>query len=442
MLVTGLILIALCTYLFLAMRLVTEDKLAYVLELNQTVADKIAVQVNSTLEGVRERLTFVAEITSDTRDVERKQLVDRLLKTDPTLLRISIYRREGSDLVPLIRSLEPTRLEPLLLTERDLDLLDGTDPIIFAPGEILVLNRSLPPSAPILSIIYATHDSVGEDLVLVADMTHHRLLEVVSGASLYEAYVVDIDGIAVAHPDGQAVIERRNLSDIPVVAAAVRSEAVPTGAVEFDWKSGDYLGAFAATEVSRLVVVTMHDRGMALAAVDRLVRFSWQVGISVSMLALIVGLLFARRITRPVQRLRDATSEVAKGNFDVQIDPKTAGMSDEIGELARDFQRMASALESTQRQLVESEKLAAVGQMGAGSHMKSKPGGGDLGASPIWDYSPSMTRQPPWKPCRLSSALRKAFWRSCGTFCNLLVPHPASDPCSVYTKCWMRRLPW
>src|SRR3989454_4859524 len=84
-------------------------------------------------------------------------------------------------------------------------------------------------------------------------------------------------------------------------------------------------------------------------------------------LALAAGLLaswlISRSLARPLNELRHAMGVVGTGDLDHMIDPRS---SDEIGELARAFARMTEQLRQSRAQLVQSEKLASIGQMAAG----------------------------------------------------------------------------
>ncbi len=91
-------------------------------------------------------------------------------------------------------------------------------------------------------------------------------------------------------------------------------------------------------------------------------------GIIVAVLVLTAALIFfvppiARTITKPLMRLVKATGEIGKGRLDHRIDVKT---KDEIGTLSEAFNKMAEDIETTQRQLIQSEKLASLGQLAAG----------------------------------------------------------------------------
>jgi signal transduction histidine kinase len=72
--------------------------------------------------------------------------------------------------------------------------------------------------------------------------------------------------------------------------------------------------------------------------------------------------LISRSLARPINQLTGAMAVVGAGQLD---HPVTASSHDEIGELARAFGRMTENLVRTQAQLVQSEKLASIGEMAA-----------------------------------------------------------------------------
>jgi two-component system sensor histidine kinase BaeS len=74
---------------------------------------------------------------------------------------------------------------------------------------------------------------------------------------------------------------------------------------------------------------------------DRQLRATWViVGLSV-LLAALVSLLLARVLLVPVRRLAQATRRLADGDFDIRV---RVGAPDELGRLARDFNRLAHSL--------------------------------------------------------------------------------------------------
>lgn len=87
------------------------------------------------------------------------------------------------------------------------------------------------------------------------------------------------------------------------------------------------------------------------------------VAISGILLVAVVGSIIAKSITAPVKQLVEVTEQIAAGNLEAMATVKT---SDEIGALAGSINQMTRELKSSRDKLVQSEKLAAVGQLAAG----------------------------------------------------------------------------
>jgi len=84
----------------------------------------------------------------------------------------------------------------------------------------------------------------------------------------------------------------------------------------------------------------------------------------------VLAYLLSRSISGPIKKLVQASMEVAGGNLDTKVEITT---SDELGKLAHTFNKMALALrerddklkEFTRSKIMESERLALIGQLAA-----------------------------------------------------------------------------
>jgi len=66
----------------------------------------------------------------------------------------------------------------------------------------------------------------------------------------------------------------------------------------------------------------------------------------------LICLVIAHYLTKPIERLRDATHELARGNLDIRAGENLGNRHDEIAELVRDFDTMAGEL----RNQIQSER--------------------------------------------------------------------------------------
>ena len=107
----------------------------------------------------------------------------------------------------------------------------------------------------------------------------------------------------------------------------------------------------------------LHSRDAELAAyrqLTRTIRWAFLAGL---LLALGFSILMARRISRPVRRLVDATRQVTAGQYSGRIEATSA---DEIGELAGAFDRMLEELR-------EKDRLVEYFQSGVGHREEARP---------------------------------------------------------------------
>jgi two-component system sensor histidine kinase CpxA len=78
-------------------------------------------------------------------------------------------------------------------------------------------------------------------------------------------------------------------------------------------------------------------------------------GLAVLALLASIGVSYfvARAITKPVRRLRESATAIAHGDLDTRVGENVGKRRDEIGLLARDFDRMASELQRASRRQTE-----------------------------------------------------------------------------------------
>jgi signal transduction histidine kinase len=101
------------------------------------------------------------------------------------------------------------------------------------------------------------------------------------------------------------------------------------------------------------------------AATQAAERFTILLTLAAGVISLLATLAVIFTL-RPLRRLPDAVRRLAGGDWSSRIEVgERADRDDEVGRLAREFNRMAEALDERERRLIRQERLAAVGQMTA-----------------------------------------------------------------------------
>jgi signal transduction histidine kinase len=390
LLVTSVVVLAaVVTYLYLAASLLVRDKLAYIFDLNSALVETLSEEARSNLAILGEQLGALGRQLSATDPANdgRTLLAREAWKRNPDLLAVGLYSAQGNPSQPLYRAFNDKLGEELAVTEADLDRVRKNRPLpLGAMGSLglHVQNDSLPPEAPLLTVAV----DAGDGLVVSGTLRPTRLLRIFREAGhLYRGILVDERGVVLAHPEAKQVLEARSLASQPLVRIALESKA-ERGVREVEQGGQTIIGAYGRVERPRMAILAEVPRSEALRGARELVRRSTLFAGAIVAAALLTSVFLARRLTSPLRRLAEATRDVARGQYIVDL---PAQSNDEIGDLTRAFVQMGrdlldreQKLQETQAQLVESAKLAAFGQMGAGiTHEVKNPLTGIIGFAQI-----------------------------------------------------------
>ena len=234
--------------------------------------------------------------------------------------------------------------------------------------------------------------SAGVNLKLVWDV----ITSIRVGETGY-AYVTDDTGKLVTHPDMSLVLRGADLSALPQVAAAManlKGEArgggggasIPTRVTGLDGRT--VLSSHAVVpRLGWIVFVELPVREVLAPVFTSLYQTLALLALGI-LLAVVLGALLAARLLVPIKLLQAGAQRLGEGDLAQRI-PVTSG--DEIGTLARRFNDMAGKIQEAQEtleakvdgrtrqltasleelraaqdRLVQTEKLASLGQLTAG----------------------------------------------------------------------------
>jgi signal transduction histidine kinase len=391
-LVTAVLLVAMGVYLMLATRIVTSDKEASVYDSNALVAGTVAEQVDRTVDGIADKLRYFGqEYAVTVGDAERR--ARSLFTADDAVLSLEVFRKTEGGFERSFLFVDQARLGALNIAADDLATARKATPVpleAVAQSGVLLQNASLAPDLALVRLSVATADGRS---VVIADLRPEWLLSVVSASRVYSVFLVDRFGRVLAHPDGIRVIGHEDLSNLPVVKHALDSK-LSRGADEYEVGGSARLAAFARLGEGLGAVFVEVPRDEVFRATRELSRRSLLFAAGVVGVALVLALLLGRRITRPLVELQKTMAVISTGQFGVEVpiagpaEIQTVGAA--LNQMSRELVRRDLELQRASAQLVQSEKLSAVGELAASiAHEVKNPMVGIIGFAQLGQESES-----------------------------------------------------
>jgi signal transduction histidine kinase len=178
-----------------------------------------------------------------------------------------------------------------------------------------------------------------------------------------QAFVIDSRGRLIAHPDISLVLRNTDMFRLDYVKAARDEAGVVHEGVQIvnDIHGREVLTAHAPIPPLRwLMFVELPIDEANAPLYESIKRSAWLLAGGLA-LAFLAGLLLARKMIIPIQRLREGAAQIGSGNLEQRISVKTG---DELEALADQFNDMAGRLEASYADLENKveQRTAELGQ--------------------------------------------------------------------------------
>jgi len=190
--------------------------------------------------------------------------------------------------------------------------------------------------------------------ILVAELNLRDIWKLIDGISIGKsgaAFLVSSRGVLIAHADKAKILRTpEGAQGAPLPTPLPREGTV---ILENARGNSPLLAAYCpVANTDWIVSIQQPLREAYLSAQIILSRTLMLVLIGMALSAL-VGILLARSVSKPLEKLLEGTILIASGNLDHRIDIRT---NDEMGRLSRSFNEMVDRLKDQSRELGESEQ--------------------------------------------------------------------------------------
>lgn len=352
LLLTLIPLITLATYLYVAIYIFENDKIAYVYETSLSTSRMLSGQTTTELNSIlKSTKPMMQEFITD-----RKfgNVTQSILDSEVQLDWIAYYKTD-----PSTQLLEGFANKLQGLAQKDLAALGSLQDLFkeaqltgrlvrvpFNDDRVLIVERVASSST--------TREGENGYFLMMGKMT--ELANNYRGSST-EVYLLNSNGTKIFGPDKTSFLDHKK-NKIQSFIQDLQKQNNTSGTTEFKMSEQDtFLVSYSKVNFGSLLIISLVNRNEALNAVQTLIRKSIIFFVLVIAAATLISLIASGRLTSALRDLFQATQKVADGKFDIQIVTKS---NDEVGRLADSFNIMAQEvsrliLETAEKARMQSE---------------------------------------------------------------------------------------
>lgn len=346
---SGLLAVCLGTYLLMAVTVFKSDKTQLVYDLNRSQVSNLASEVETTLNGVSDKLKIFAQLPPA---MQTKMAAD-LFSEDSEIVAVSIFKIKADQ--PLRSFKEKGFLETYGLTEESLTELLGKAPVPFA--EILkdgeaIWNHSVAGVPPLIGygrlVVMQNEQGVPVDQwAVIGYLKLDRFLKSVGVVHLSEVVIANRQGAVLVHPEAKKLSERPSLSGTPLFQQALDSKT-RLSVTHLEAGGDKYLAAMAKAFRGQLYVIAKAPEREVFRVVKDLGVRTMLFGSIVLTLVVLAAFVLARSITQNLDLLTERMEAVSSGDLSTSIHLRGR---DETVQLAQTFNQMILDLRTSRDEL-------------------------------------------------------------------------------------------
>jgi signal transduction histidine kinase/ActR/RegA family two-component response regulator len=303
-----------------------------------------AAKIEQFVAGIEQQIEWIASLPPEDQTQDLRLEAQRLLRQAPPISDMTLIDAAGREEL-FVSRFELDRLD----SGRDLSGDAGFKTAARGQSHFSAIYFRLE-TEPYMTIALP-RGGPGRGAVL-ADVNLKAVWDVISqikiGQSGY-AYVVDRDGILIAHPDLSFVLRKMNIARLPQVAVALAASSqhkagADNAANGFNIGGARVLSTYMPIPSLGWTVFVEQPLAEADAPIYAAILRNVALLFGGLVLAFVVSLMLARRMVTPIAALEGGAEQLAHGNLDYRVQVRTG---DELESVAHQFNAMAAKLQES-----------------------------------------------------------------------------------------------
>jgi HD-GYP domain-containing protein (c-di-GMP phosphodiesterase class II) len=188
----------------------------------------------------------------------------------------------------------------------------------------------------------------GSLVALVSLVDLQAMISKIRVGTTGQAFLVDKKGVVIAHRDLALVQRREKLHDLEIVDSYLQTGQTAGSAPFRDRQGREMLGAYDVVPGAGWGVIIEELRDEAYRSLIEMRRQTILYVVLGVTLAVVTGVVFAQRISRPIRIFAEKSLAIARGDFKGTIEIRSLN---EIGQLAETFNHMTQQLAKYDRDM-------------------------------------------------------------------------------------------
>ncbi len=231
-------------------------------------------------------------------------------------------------------------------------------------GELIVVNATAAFGVPSVALLNPWRGSV-----IVTIFSVENLVETFGSGTTNTSFMINDSNDILVHSDFDLVYSAANLSHISLVDQMRKNNDENRQIIFADSAGVEFFGAYTKLPLGDIAIVTTIESSLVFEGVDTTLYQNSLLAVAILFLLIMFIRLFSNSITKPVTILTEASEQIERGNFSLDLKPNS---HDEIGLLTSRFISMSKGLETFGRFVnLDIAKKAMQGDLELGGETKN-----------------------------------------------------------------------